>query len=70
MGHATAQSLRISADELKTRLQAGEPVTVLDVRSPKAWDSSDATIRGAVRVPPEQFRVDPSWPRERLTVAY
>ena len=67
---ATAQSLRISPADLKDRLEAGEPATILDTRNPHAWQSSDVKIRGAVRVDAHDLHVDPGWPKDRLTVAY
>lgn len=64
------QSIRISADDFKNRLEAGEPITVLDARAQKAWDSSKVKVAGAIRVKPDQFQIDPSWPKDRLTVVY
>jgi hypothetical protein len=43
---------KLTPDQVKAKLDAGEPVTVLDDRSPKAWDASDVKIPGALRVPP------------------
>jgi hypothetical protein len=54
--------LRIDVDALKRRLERGEAVTILDVRAPKAWESSNLKIRGAVRVDPDRVHVDPAWP--------
>jgi rhodanese-related sulfurtransferase len=51
-------------------VRSGKPVTILDVRSPKAWDSSDVKIQGAVRVDAEHPQVDPSWPKDHLTIVY
>ncbi len=65
-----AKSLRISAEDFKARVEAGEAVTVLDVRNPHAWDDSAEKIRGAVRVDPAKFPANPAWPKDRLTVAY
>ena len=67
---AAAQSLRISPADLKTRLDAGEAATILDTRNPHAWQSSDVKIRGAIRVDAHDFRVDPAWPKDQLTVVY
>jgi hypothetical protein len=64
------QSIRISAEDFNARWQGGESVTVLDMRSQKAWDSSDLKIPGALRISPDRFQIDPSWPKDRLTVAY
>jgi hypothetical protein len=64
------EPLRMTAPDVKARLDAGEPATILDVRGQQAWEGSSVKIRGAVRVSPADFRVDPAWPRDRLTVAY
>jgi hypothetical protein len=68
--HASEQSLRIGAEELRTRLESGEAATLLDVRGQKDWDASPDKIRGAVRVQAANLQIDPSWPRDRLTVVY
>ena len=62
--------LRLAAEDAKRRLQAGEPVLVLDVRSPAAWDAGRHKIQGAIRVPPDRPDVDPSWPNDRFTLVY
>jgi rhodanese-related sulfurtransferase len=41
-------------DQVKAKLDAGEPVTFLDDRSTKEWDASDVKIPGALRVPPAE----------------
>jgi len=65
-----AEGLRIGVDEVKARLQSGVPVTMLDVRNDKAWEANPVIIPGAIRVPPPDWRVDASWPKDRLTVVY
>lgn len=45
---------KLTPDQVKAKLDAGEPVTFLDDRSPKAWDASDVEIPGALRVPPDE----------------
>jgi hypothetical protein len=67
---AVAQTLRIGVEEVKTRQQTGAPVTILDVRNDKAWESSPVKIRGATRLRPAEGHIDPSWPKDRLTVVY
>jgi rhodanese-related sulfurtransferase len=62
---------RITADELKRRMQNGEDFTVLDVRNPKAWAESGATARSAIRVSLEQFeQVLPRIPKTKPIVTY
>jgi rhodanese-related sulfurtransferase len=71
MNNAIAvESARIDAADLKARMEASEPVTVIDVRGKEPWESSDIKVRGAIRVDPYHFRIDPSWPKDRLTVLY
>jgi hypothetical protein len=64
------RSLRISAEDLKRRLESGEAATILDVRNPKVWSASNVKMRGAARFDPHHFTIDPGWPRDRLTVIY
>ena len=68
--HHAGQTLRLSAEDLKTRMAAGEPVTILDARGQGDWASSPVKLRGAIQVHPARLEIDPSWPRDRLTVVY
>ncbi len=68
--HASEQSLRISVEELRTRLESGEAATLLDVRNDKPWATSPIKMAGAIRVRPADLHIDPSWPKDRLTVVY
>lgn len=70
MTKTVADKLRIGADEVKARLQSGVPITFLDVRSDKAWEASANKMRGAIRIRMADWHVDPSWPKDRLTIAY
>jgi len=67
---AAVESVRIDVNDLKERLEAGEAVTILDVRGTEPWEQSTAKIQGALRLDPYHFHIDPSWPKDRLTVAY
>jgi hypothetical protein len=64
------QAPRISAEDAKRRVESGEPATILDVRNPKVWGSSNTKIRGATRLDPNQPHFDPAWPKNRFTVVY
>lgn len=68
--HASEQSLRIGAEELRTCLESGEAVTLLDVRNDKPWEESSVKMAGAIRVRPAEWHINPSWPKDRLTVVY
>jgi hypothetical protein len=65
-----AEQLRIGADEVKARLQSGVPVTMLDVRNDKAWETSPLKIAGSIRIGPADWHIDPSWPKGQLLVVY
>lgn len=62
---------RITVDELKRRMDAGEKFTVIDVRNPQAWAESDSVIPGAIRLLADQFQQHLSQiPKMRPVVAY
>ena len=62
---------RITVEELKRRIDAHEPLTILDTRSPEAWKQSDVQIPGSIRVPPDKVADHLSEiARDRLVVAY
>ena len=44
--------LRISADELSRRMQAGEEFTIVDARNPHAWAAATDMAASAIRVAP------------------
>ncbi len=62
---------RISAEEVKRRLDAGEAITFLDSRSDSAWQNATLQIPKSIRVPPND--VDSyldDIPRDGLVVPY
>ena len=62
---------RITSAELKRMMDAHEPVTVIDARSPESWQNSDVEIAGSLRVPPDELERHVSEiPRDRRAVAY
>lgn len=64
-------SLRITVDELRKRMEKGEDFVVVDTRNPQAWAQSDVKLPEAIRVPaenPDQFLSD--IPKEKPIVTY
>jgi rhodanese-related sulfurtransferase len=62
---------RITPDDLKRRMDAHQPIAILDTRAEDAWNESDVQIPGAMRVPPDAVaRHLPEIPRDRLAVTY
>ncbi|HET6842253.1 MAG TPA: rhodanese-like domain-containing protein [Candidatus Angelobacter sp.] len=43
--------LRITVNELKKRMEAGEDFVVIDTRNPQAWAQSDVMLPEALRLP-------------------
>lgn len=62
---------RITAEELKRRIDSGEDFTIIDTRNPAAWAQSDTMMPGAIRIPfdelDQQLR---RIPKRRPVVAY
>lgn len=66
-----ADALRITADELKRRMDAGEQFTLIDSRNPKAWAEADNTLPNAIRVPVDELEQNlRNIPKNRPVVAY
>ena len=45
---------KISAEEVKRRLDAGERIVFVDARSDASWNESDVQIPNSLRVPPDR----------------
>ena len=66
-----ADAPRITVEELKRRMEAGEDFTVIDVRNPQAWAESDTQIPEAIQVPLDKLDENlPRIPKGRPVVAY
>jgi rhodanese-related sulfurtransferase len=62
---------RITADELKRRMQAGEDFVFVDTRNPQAWAGSDLKARHAIRTSLGDFeKVLPRLPKSKPIVTY
>ncbi|MBA3716386.1 MAG: hypothetical protein H0W76_28690 [Pyrinomonadaceae bacterium] len=47
---------RVTVDEVKERMERGEPFVFLDTRNPQAWGESDSRLPGAIRVPADEVQ--------------
>jgi rhodanese-related sulfurtransferase len=66
-----ADAPRITVEELKRRMEAGEDFTVIDVRNPKVWAEADRVIPKAIRVPLDELEQNlPRIPKDKPVVAY
>jgi rhodanese-related sulfurtransferase len=62
---------RITVEELKRRMEAGEDFTVIDVRNPNAWAETDTMLPEGIRVPLDKLEESlPRIPKNRPVVAY
>jgi rhodanese-related sulfurtransferase len=41
---------RITVDEVKKRMDKGEPILLIDTRNPHDWGESDVKLPGALRI--------------------
>jgi len=68
---ASAETPRVTKDELKEMMQSQQGVTLIDVRVGKDWQDSEYKIKGAVREEPDQLE---SWankyPKDKAIVLY
>jgi rhodanese-related sulfurtransferase len=63
--------LRITVDDLKRRMQAGEEFVFVDTRNPQAWAQSDVTLPNAIRVPADDFeKYLNKIPKDKSVVTY
>jgi rhodanese-related sulfurtransferase len=66
-----ADTLRITVDELKRRMEAGEDFVLIDVRNPQVWAESDTMLPEAIRMPMEKLEENlPRIPKNKPVVAY
>jgi rhodanese-related sulfurtransferase len=62
---------RVTADEVKERMDRGEPLVFLDTRNPTAWGESDAKLPGAIRMSVDEVeRRLEELPRDRTIITY
>jgi rhodanese-related sulfurtransferase len=64
-------SLRITVDDVRKRMEAGEEFIFVDTRNPRAWSQSDVKLPKAIRVPLDSLDENLSKiPKERPVVTY
>ena len=62
---------RVTPDEIKQRMDRGEPIAFVDARNPQAWAESKKKLPGAIRVPAGEVEAHlAEIPRDRAVVAY
>jgi len=62
---------RVTPDEVKQRMDRGEPIAFIDARNPTAWGESNVELPGAIRVPADDVEAHlAEIPHDRAIVAY
>jgi rhodanese-related sulfurtransferase len=56
------EATRVTAEEVMTRMERGEPIVFVDARREEAWRSSAETLPGAVRLSPDGVARDDTLP--------
>jgi rhodanese-related sulfurtransferase len=65
------EATRVTADEVKERMDRGEQFAFVDTRNPQAWGEADAKLPGAIRVPAGEVDEHLSEiPRDRAVITY
>jgi rhodanese-related sulfurtransferase len=45
---------KLPVEDVKRRLDAGQPLIFIDARSDESWSGSDVQVPGSIRVPPDR----------------
>ena len=65
------ESTRVTVDEVKERMDRGEPLAFVDTRNPKAWSETDSKLPGAIRVSADALEEHlQEIPRDRAVITY
>lgn len=65
------EATRITVDEVRERMNRGEPFAFVDTRNPTAWAESDQKLPAAVRVPADELEQHlGEIPHDRAVITY
>jgi len=65
------EATRVTVDEVKERIDRGEPLVFLDTRNPQAWGEAETKLPGAIRVPASELEQHlGEIPRDRAVITY
>ncbi len=65
------ETTRVTVDEVRERMERGEPFAFVDTRNPKAWGESNEKLPGAIRVPADEVaQYLDEIPRDRAVITY
>jgi len=65
------EATRVTVEEVRERMDRGEPFAFVDTRNPQAWAESDLKLPGALRVPADEVEQHLNEiPRDRAVITY
>lgn len=65
------EATRVTVDEVKERMDRGEPLVFIDARNPQAWSEAETKLPNALRVPADEVEQHlDEIPRDRAVVTY
>jgi rhodanese-related sulfurtransferase len=65
------EATRVTVDEVRERMERGEPFTFLDTRNPTDWGEADTRLPGAIRVPADKVEQHlKEVPHDRAVITY
>jgi rhodanese-related sulfurtransferase len=65
------ETTRVTVDEIRERMERGEPFTFIDSRNPTAWGESNIKLPGAIRVPADEVEQHLSEiPKDKVVIVY
>lgn len=65
------EATRVTVDEVRKRMESGEPFTFIDARNPQAWSEAGEALPGAIRVPADAVTDHLSEiPHDRVIITY
>lgn len=65
------EATRITADEVKERMDRGEEFAFVDTRNPQAWAQADRKLPNAIRVPAGELEQHLNEiPKDRTVITY
>jgi len=71
MAAQAMEATRVTVDEVKERMERGEPFAFIDTRNPTAWNEAETKLPGAIRVPADEVEQHVhEIPRDRVVITY
>lgn len=62
---------KLTVEEVKQRMDRGEPLVFADARNPQAWRDATTMLPGAIRVPADQVEQHlGEIPHDRTVISY